>query len=108
MIIDLNIENFDDIINSNTRVVIEVWASWCAPCKMIAPIFKELSEEFDGKIVFAKIDAEDNMNIIKLYGISNVPTFLYMKNGSLIEKSVGAITKNVLSEKLNNLIDFKI
>jgi thioredoxin 1 len=95
---------FDDYLNSGSPLVVDFWAEWCGPCKMIAPIIEELSEEYSGKINIGKIDVDDNNEISTRFGIRNIPTILFFKNGQLVDKQVGATQKSVLTQKVQALL----
>jgi len=104
MATQLNQTNYDEIIASDKPVVIDFWAEWCGPCRRIAPIIDELSEEFDGKAIICKCDVDSNDEIAAKYGIRNIPTILFIKNGELVDKTVGAATKAQILEKLEAIL----
>ncbi len=93
-------ETFTKIINSHPFVVIDCWAQWCAPCRMIAPIIQELAQQYAGKIVFGKLDIDKNTEIPMQYGIMSIPTLLVFKNGKTVDRIVGAMPRNSLESKL--------
>ena len=95
---------FDDFLNSGSPLVVDFWAEWCGPCKMIAPIIEELAEEYTGKVNIGKIDVDDNNEISTRFGIRNIPTILFFKNGQLVDKQVGATQKSVLTQKVQALL----
>jgi thioredoxin 1 len=95
---------FDDFLNSESPLVVDFWAEWCGPCKMIAPIIEELAEEYTGKVNIGKIDVDDNNEISTRFGIRNIPTILFFKNGQLVDKQVGATQKSVLAQKVQALL----
>ena len=84
--------------------MVDFWAEWCGPCRMVGPIVEELANEYDGQAVVGKVDVDKNQEISMKYGIRNIPTIIFLKNGEMVDKSVGAVPKNVLSEKLDNLL----
>ena len=88
--------NFKEILNKNSDVVVDFWAEWCHPCKLIAPIIEELAKEFAGKVTFAKFNVDDGPEIAMIYGISAIPTLMYFKNGKPIDQITGALPKNLL------------
>lgn len=92
-------ENFESLKNGALPLVVDFWAEWCGPCKMISPIISDLAEEFDNKIVVGKCNVEENEGIAAEFGIRNIPTLLFFKNGQLIDKFVGAANKAKLKEK---------
>ena len=84
--------------------MVDLWATWCGPCRALAPTIAELAEDYDGKIVVGKADVEENEDIAMEYGVRNVPTILFFKNGELVDKFVGAASKSVLDEKFKALL----
>ncbi len=97
-------ENFESFKNGNLPLVVDFWATWCGPCKAIAPIVGELAEEYDGKVVVGKCDVEEADEIAMHFGIRNIPTILFIKNGEVVDKFVGATTKAKLKEKFDALL----
>ena len=97
-------ENFESFKNGNLPLVVDFWATWCGPCKAIAPIVGELAEEYDGKVVVGKCDVEEADEIAMQFGIRNIPTILFIKNGEAVDKFVGATTKAKLKEKFDALL----
>ena len=94
----------DEVTNSKTPVVVDFWADWCAPCKMIAPIVEDLANEFDGKVKFAKVDVDSNPKTATTYGIRGIPTLLIFVNGSPVDQVVGAVSKSVLTKRLEDAV----
>ena len=92
-------ENFEELKNGELPLVVDFWATWCGPCKMIAPIISKLAEEYDGKIVVGKCDVEVAEDLVADLGIRNVPTILFFKGGEIVDKLVGAASKPKLQEK---------
>ena len=97
-------ENFESFKNGNLPLVVDFWATWCGPCKAIAPIVGELAEEYDGKVVVGKCDVEEADEIAMQFGIRNIQTILFIKNGEVVDKFVGATTKAKLKEKFDALL----
>lgn len=97
-------ENFEGLKNGNLPLVVDFWATWCGPCKAIAPIVEELATEYDGKIVVGKCDVEENDDLAMEFGIRNIPTILFIKDGKVVDKHVGAATKSKLQEKFEALL----
>lgn len=105
MAVELTDANFDEIaLGSDKPVMIDFWAEWCGPCRMVAPVVEEISNEYGDKAVIAKVNVDENPNISMKFGIRNIPTIVFIKNGELVDKSVGAVPKNVLTEKLDNIL----
>jgi len=105
MILEITDANFDELVlKSEKLVLVDFWAEWCGPCRMITPIVEELSEEYDGKAVIGKVDVDNNPDICSKYGIRNIPTILFFKNGEIADKQVGAAPKNALVSKIDSLI----
>lgn len=99
--VEITDKNFSDIINSDQPVLVDFWAEWCGPCKMIAPVVEELASEYDGKAVIGKVDVDSNPEVSAKFGIRSIPTLLVFKNGEVVDKQIGAVPKNVLSQKLD-------
>lgn len=105
MAIEVTDANFEkEVLQSNIPVLVDFWAEWCGPCRMVAPIVKELSGEFEGRAKVAKMDVDSNPDIPVKYGIRNIPTILFFKNGQIVDKQVGAVPKNVLVSKLEAIL----
>jgi len=101
MAIEIKASNFEEVLKTDKPVMIDFWAAWCGPCRMIAPLVDELSTEYEGRAVIAKVDVDANQEIALKYGVRNIPTILFLKNGEVVDKSVGAVPKNVLSDKID-------
>lgn len=104
MALEITDSTFDEILNSDKLVVMDFWAEWCGPCRMISPIIEELSAEYADKAVIGKVDVDSNDEITSKFGIRNIPTILFFKNGELVDKHVGAAQKTALVEKINKLL----
>ena len=92
-------ENFEELKNGQLPLVVDFWAEWCGPCKMIGPVISQLAEEYDGKMVVGKCNVEDCEDIAMELGIRNIPTLIFFKNGEIVDKFVGAGTKATLQAK---------
>ncbi len=97
-------ENFESYKNAGEPLVVDFWATWCGPCRAIAPIVEELAKEYDGKITVGKCDVEEAEDIAAEFGIRNIPTILFFKNGQVVDKLVGAVQKSKLQEKFEALL----
>ncbi len=102
MAITITDANFDEVVlKSDKPVLIDFWAEWCGPCRMVGPIVEEIAKEYDGKAIVGKVDVDSNPNISMNYGIRNIPTLLFFKGGQIVDKQVGAVPKSILANKLN-------
>ncbi len=105
MALEVDDRNFDEtVINSEKPVIVDFWAEWCSPCRMITPIMEEISQEYSDKVVVAKCDVDNSPQITLKYGIRNIPTVLFFKDGKVADKQVGAVPKNNFVAKLNALL----
>lgn len=95
---DSNFQN--EVLKSDKPVLLDFWAEWCGPCKMISPIVEELAKEYDGKLKVGKVDVDSNQQTSMQYGIRSIPTLLIFKGGKVVDQLVGAVPKKVLSEKI--------
>ena len=98
--IELNDTNFDEVVKSEKPVLVDFWAEWCGPCKMIGPVVEELAGDYEGKVVVGKLNVDDNPEVTARYGIRSIPTLLVFKKGEIVDKQVGAVPKSVLAQKL--------
>lgn len=104
-LVEITDDNFEaEVINSDLPVLIDFWAVWCGPCKMIAPIVEELATEYDGKAKIGKLDVDSNQQTSIKYGVRSIPTLLLFKDGELKDTIIGAVPKNNIVEKLNTQV----
>ena len=101
--IELNKDNFD-IITKNGVSLVDFWAHWCGPCRMLNPIIEKLVDEFDGKANICKVNTDDEAELSARFGIRSVPTLLFIKNGEVVSQMVGATSEQVLKDKINALL----
>jgi thioredoxin 1 len=105
MALELTDSNFEElVIQSDKPVLVDFWAEWCGPCRMVAPIVSEIAVEYEGKAVVGKLDVDTNPEVANRFGIRNIPTILFFKNGEVADKQVGAVPKSVLTSKIENLL----
>lgn len=105
MALEITDSNFDEVVlKSDKPVLVDFWAEWCGPCRMIGPIIEELGEEYKGKAKVGKVNVDENPNITSQFGIRNIPTVLFFKKGELVDKHVGAASKKIFEEKLQKLL----
>ena len=105
MAVEFTDSNFEALVEKADKpVLVDFWAEWCGPCRMVAPIVSELAEDYKDKVIVGKVDVDSNPNVAMKYGIRNIPTILFFKNGEIADKQVGAVPKSVLAEKLDNLL----
>ena len=105
MALEITDGNFEEVVmKADKPVLIDFWAVWCGPCRMIAPFVEEMAKEFDGKAIVGKVDVDSNPGVAAQFGIRNIPTVLFVKDGQVADKQVGACPKQVLVSKLNALL----
>ena len=105
MAIAVNDSNFEEVVlKAPHPVLVDFWAEWCGPCKMMLPIVEEVAKEFEGKITVAKVNVDESAGTAARFGIRNIPTILFFKNGEVADKQVGAVPKTTLVNKVNSLL----
>ncbi len=105
MALELTDSNFEEIVlKSDKPVLVDFWAEWCGPCRMVGPLVDEMHTEFDGKAVVGKVNVDTDGEISAKFGVRNIPTILFIKNGEVVDKSVGAVPKADLEKKLNAIL----
>jgi thioredoxin 1 len=104
MEVTITSENFESLKNGNEPLVVDFWATWCGPCRMVGPVISKLAEKYDGKIVVGKCDVEENEDLASEFGIRNIPTILFFKGGDVVDKVVGAQSEAKLDEKFHTLL----
>lgn len=105
MALEITDSNFEELVlKSDKPVIIDFWAEWCGPCRMVGPIVEEVGLDYEGKAVVGKVDVDSNPGITAKYGIRNIPTLLFFKNGDVADKQVGAVPKSAIVAKLDALL----
>ncbi len=105
MVLEGTDTNFEELVlKSDKLVVVDFWATWCGPCRMIGPIVEELSNDYADKIVVVKVDIDNHSKAAQQYSVRNIPTILFFKNGEKVDKQVGAVSKSVLAKKIDALL----
>ncbi len=104
MEVTITAENFESLKNGDKPLVVDFWATWCGPCRAIAPYIEELAKEYDGRIVVGKCDVEENDDIVMEFGVRNVPTILFFKNGAVADRLVGGQSKSAIQKKFEALL----
>ncbi|MDR1976140.1 MAG: thioredoxin [Campylobacteraceae bacterium] len=102
--IELKTADFDSVVKSEGVALVDFWAPWCGPCRMLAPVIEELAGEFEGKAKICKVNTDEEQDLAANYGIRSIPTILFFKDGQLVDQNIGAASKSVLSGKLNALL----
>lgn len=97
-------DNINEYKNGSLPLVVDLWATWCGPCRQLAPIVEDVAKEFEGQVVVGKCDVEENEDVSFEYGVRNIPTLLFFKNGELVDKHVGFLPKSKLEEKVKALL----
>lgn len=104
MALEVTDANFEELVNSGKPMVIDFWAEWCGPCRMVGPIIDELATEYEGKVTIGKMDVDNNNDVVAQFGIRNIPTVLFFKDGKMVDKQVGAAQKSAFVAKIDALL----
>ena len=104
MALEVTDANFEELVNAGKPMVLDFWAEWCGPCRMVSPIIDELATEYEGKVTIGKMDVDNNNDVVAQVGIRNIPTVLFFKDGKLVDKQVGAAQKSAFVAKIDALL----
>ncbi len=105
MALELTDANFEEnVLNSDKPALVDFWAVWCGPCRMVGPVVEEIANDYEGKAIVGKVDVDNNPEIAQKYGIRNIPTILFIKDGEVVDKQVGAVGRAALAEKLDAMM----
>ena len=104
MALQITDANFEELVNAGKPMVLDFWAEWCGPCRMVSPIIDELATEYEGKVTIGKMDVDNNNDVVAQFGIRNIPTVLFFKDGKLVDKQVGAAQKSAFVAKIDALL----
>ena len=104
MALEVTDANFEELVNAGKPMVLDFWATWCGPCRMVSPIIDELATEYEGKVTIGKMDVDNNNDVVAQFGIRNIPTVLFFKDGKLVDKQVGAAQKSAFVAKIDALL----
>lgn len=104
MALQITDANFEELVNSGKPMVLDFWAEWCGPCRMVSPIIDELATEYEGRVTIGKMDVDNNNDVVAQFGIRNIPTVLFFKDGKLVDKQVGAAQKPAFVAKVDALL----
>lgn len=105
MALEITDANFEELVmKSDKPVLVDFWAVWCGPCRMVGPVVEEIANDYEGKAIVGKVDVDNNPEIASKFGIRNIPTILFMKNGEVVDKQVGAAQKSALTDKLDAIM----
>ena len=105
MALEITDANFEELVlKSDKPVLVDFWAEWCGPCRMIGPVIEEMAKEYEGKALIGKVNVDENPGVSAKFGVRNIPTILFIKNGLVLDKSVGAVPKAQLTTKLESCL----
>ena len=104
MALQITDANFEELVNSGKTMVLDFWAEWCGPCRMVSPIIDELATEYEGRVTIGKMNVDENDDVVGQFGIRNIPTVLFFKDGKMVDKVVGATAKDKFVEKIEAML----
>lgn len=104
MALQITDANFEELVNTGKPMVVDFWAEWCGPCRVVSPIIDELATEYEGKVIIGKVNTETDTEVVGLYGIRSIPTILFFKDGKMVDKIVGAVPKDTIISKIDALL----
>lgn len=102
--IEMTDENFGSMIQDYDFLIIDCWAPWCGPCRMLSPVVDELAKDYEGKVIFGKLNTDDNRGVASMFKIMSIPTLLFIEKGKLVDTVIGAVPKNVIEDKIKKYI----
>ena len=102
--LEITDKNFEEVIKTDQPVLVDFWAEWCGPCRLVGPVIDELSKDFEGKATVGKVNVDTNPEVSQKYGVRSIPTILFLKNGEVVDKHVGTATKQTLASKLEAIL----
>ncbi len=104
-VMEINDSNYSEVLAQNKPMVLDFWATWCGPCRMVGPVIQQLADQYEGQVIVGKVNIEENADeLVAQFGIRNIPTIVFMKNGEVVDKVVGAAPKPTLEAKLQALL----
>ena len=104
MALQITDANFEELLGTGKPMVLDFWAEWCGPCRMVSPIIDELAQEYEGRVTIGKMNVDENDEVVGRFGIRNIPTVIFFKNGEMVDEIVGATSKDKFKEKVENLL----
>ena len=105
MVVDVSDQNFDnEVIKSTLLVLVDLWAPWCSPCRMVAPVIEKLAEKYSGKVKFCRVNVDDNSQTAAKYGVMSIPTLMFFKDGKAVDTVIGAVPEQALQSKIDALL----
>jgi len=105
MVVDVSDQNFDnEVIKSTLLVLVDLWAPWCSPCRMVAPVIEKLAEKYNGKVKFCRVNVDDNSQTPTKYGVMSIPTLMFFKDGKAVDTVIGAVPEQALQSKIDALL----